>query len=60
LPFLPLFHIVISGIRLSIPAFKGVCAIWQLDVWCYGRQKRHDRGKNGKVRGTVSTDSGTI
>jgi len=29
-------------------------------VWCYGRQKRQDRGKNGKVRGTISTDSGTI
>ncbi len=49
-----------SGIYLSIPAFKGVCVIWQLDVWCYGRQKRQDRGKSGKVFGTVSTDSGTF
>jgi len=45
---------------LSNAAFKPICAIWQLDVSCYGRQKRQDRGKNGKVIGTIATDSGTI
>src|SRR6185437_10212734 len=32
----------------------------QLDVSRYGRQRWQDGGKNGKVRGTVATDSGTI
>ncbi len=40
--------------------FKPVCRDRELDVSCYGRQKRHDRGKNGKASGTVLTDSGTI
>jgi len=56
LPFLPLFDVVISGIRLAIPVFKPICVIWQLDVARYGWQKRQDRGKNGKVDGTISTD----
>jgi hypothetical protein len=54
------FRCVISGIRRSIPAFKPSCAFWLLDVLCYGRQKRHDHGKNGKVYGTISTDTGAI
>jgi hypothetical protein len=44
----------------SNAAFKRVCREWPLDVLRYGWQKRHDRGKNGKASGTVSTDSGTI
>jgi hypothetical protein len=44
----------------STAEFKRLCAIWQLDVSCSGRQKRQDGGKNGKVIGTVSIDSGTI
>jgi hypothetical protein len=54
------FRCVISGIRCSIPVFKPVCGSPQLDVSRYGWQKRQDRGKNGKVIGTISTDSGTI
>jgi hypothetical protein len=54
------FHCVISGIRPSIPVFKPSCGSPQLDISRYGWQKRQDRGKNGKVIGTISTDSGTI
>jgi hypothetical protein len=50
----------IGGVILSNAASKPICRDWRLDVSCYGRQKRQDRGKKGKVRGTVSTDSGTI
>jgi hypothetical protein len=45
---------------LSNAEFKPICRPWQLDICRYGWQKRQDRGKNGKVRGTVSSDSGTI
>ena len=54
------FYFANGTVLLSNAQFKRVCAIWQLDVSRYGWQKRHDRGKNGKVRGTISTDSGTI
>ncbi len=50
------FRCVITVVLLSNAAFKPVCGPHALDIWCYGRQKRHDRGKNGKVRGTVWTD----
>jgi hypothetical protein len=33
----------------AIPELKGICRDWQRDVSCYGRQKRQDRGKNGKI-----------
>jgi hypothetical protein len=47
-------------VLLSNPEFKPRGADRRLDISRYGRQKRQDRGKNGKVRGTVSSDSGTI
>jgi hypothetical protein len=34
-----------SGILLANPEFKPCRAIWQRDIWRYGRQKWHDRGK---------------
>jgi len=48
-----------DGVLLANAEFKPVCAIWQLDVWCYGLQKRQEvatmwqrcgkaGGKNGK------------
>jgi len=45
---------------LADAEFKPCRPMWQLDIWRYGRQKRHDRGKNGKVRGTIWTGSGMI
>jgi hypothetical protein len=50
----------IGHLLLSDAVFKPCCPIGQLDMWRYGWQKRQDRGKNGKVSGTVLTDSGTI
>jgi translation initiation factor IF-3 len=47
LPFLPLFHIRFDLRSVATAAFKPVCAILQLGVARYGRQKRQDRGKNG-------------
>jgi hypothetical protein len=54
------FRFVIARVLGGGVEFKRVCRDRPLDIWCYGWQKRQDRGKNGKVRGTVSTDSGTI
>jgi len=54
------FHIVIGNAPRLNAAFKPVCRDGPLDVSCYGWQKRQDRGKNGKGRGTILTDSGTI
>jgi hypothetical protein len=54
------FRCVIGTTLRSIAEFKAVCRDRPLDMWCYGWQKRQDRGKNGKVRGTIWTDSGTI
>src|SRR5690242_20656074 len=51
---------MISTTLPSDAEFKPCRPTWQLDIWCYGRQKRHNRGKNGKVRGTIWSDSGTI
>jgi hypothetical protein len=45
---------------LSNAVFKPVCWDRQLDMWRYGWQKRQDRGKNGKGRGMILTDSDTI
>jgi|SRR5690242_2571440 len=50
----------VGGDLLSTAGFKPCWPIRQLDVSCYGRQRRQDCGKNGKVRGTILTDSGTI
>jgi hypothetical protein len=57
--FAAFWHCV-KGILLADAEFKPCGAMRQRDVSRSGRQKRQDRGKNGKVRGTVSTDSGTI
>jgi len=54
------FRCVIGATLRSHPEFKPRWANRQLDVSRYGWQKRQDGGKNGKVRGTVWTDSGTI
>jgi len=54
------FCFVIGMALLSDAEFKPVCPIWQLDIARYEWQERQDRGKNGKGRDTVSTDSGTI
>jgi len=45
------FHDVIGIFLLSNPEFKPVCAIWQLDIWRYGRQKRQETATSGKVSG---------
>ena len=45
------FRIHFAGRFVAIAAFKRVCRDRQLDIWRYGRQKRQDRGKNGKVCG---------
>jgi hypothetical protein len=57
--FAAFWHCV-KGILLADAEFKPCGAMRQRDVSRSGRQKRQDRGKNGKVRGTVSTDSGTL
>jgi hypothetical protein len=57
--FAAFWHCV-KGILLADAEFKPCGAMRQRDVSRSGRQKRQDRGKNGKVRGTVSTASGTI
>jgi hypothetical protein len=40
--------------------FKPVRAIWQLDVWCYGWQKRQDRGKKRQRCGKVGGKNGNV
>src|SRR5689334_6109159 len=45
------FHFVIGITLLSNSEFKPVCAPEGLDIWRYGRQKRHDLARNGKVGG---------
>jgi hypothetical protein len=49
----------------SNPDFKPSCGDWQLDIWCYGRQKRQEtaRGmaktaRSGKVGGKNGKDLG--
>ena len=61
------FQSRVGHVLLSIPQFKPLCALRQLDVSCYGWQKRQDRGKkvatNGKVggkNGKALMDSGRL
>src|SRR5690348_12587419 len=39
------FALCVGGVLLSNAEFKGSCGLRQLDVWCYGWQRWHDRGK---------------
>ena len=54
------FRCVIRYVLLSNAAFKPVCGPRQLDVWCYGWQKRHDRGKKWQRSGTVGGKDGRV
>src|SRR5690348_13513623 len=49
------FRLVSAVASPSIPEFKPVCAIWRLDVSCYGWQKRQDAATSGKVGGKNGT-----
>src|SRR5579859_4119290 len=44
------FHFVIGNTSRAKSAFKGVCAIQQLDISCYGWQKRQEAARSGKKR----------
>ena len=45
------FQMCIERHLLADAEFKGVCRPHELDIWCYERQTRQDRGKDGKVSG---------
>ena len=45
------FHVVIGNTSGARVAFKGVCAIRQLDISCYGRQKWQETARSGTVGG---------
>ncbi len=47
-------------VLLSNAGFKPSCAIWQLDVWCYGRQKRQHRGKEMAMDGKAGGKNGNV
>jgi hypothetical protein len=49
------FHVVIGDTSRARAAFKPVCAIWQLDMWCYGWQKRQETARSGTVGGKNGT-----
>src|SRR5689334_15596042 len=54
------FCCVIGGVLLSDAEFKRVCGLRELDVWCYGWQKRHDRGKKWQQSGKVGGKNGKV
>jgi hypothetical protein len=60
LPFLPLFHVYFDRRSVLNAAFKPVCRPWQLDVSCYGWQKRQDRGKKRQQSGNVGGKNGKV
>src|SRR5690242_18527685 len=39
------FRFVVGGVLLSDAEFKRLCGPCERDIWCYGWQKRQDRGK---------------
>jgi len=54
------FACCIQGILLSNADYKPIWPIHQLDVSCYGWQKRHDRGKKRQGCGKVGGQNGTV
>jgi len=51
---------VIRSDLLSTAAFKPVCGPLSLDIWRYGWQKRHDRGKKRQRCGKVGGKNGKV